>query len=226
MVSIAEQLHTADYVVADNILPEEDYRKIKNYIWSPQRDWHLQQDNPDPHDPENIDPTDTFGLGHLIYHQEFHQSPQNIPPEQQELVSLFMKELDKHFYVRDLIRVRGGLQPSVADFKGYHPPHVDFPFPHYVALFYMCEESSGKGCTAVYAEKDDPYLGQPHLKTWKHEDLTLVDEIQPRENRALIFKGNVLHSLAPPKDISIRIAININFVGYPREESIQDEQSV
>ena len=47
--------------------------------------------------------------------------------------------------------------------------------------------------------------------------MQVIDKIEAKENRVLFFKGNVFHSSSSPKTIFKRIAVNINFMGFPRK---------
>ena len=225
MVSTAKLLREADYIVLDNFLPEEAYNKAKVYLYSTEPKWTLLQNVSLNKEDEKIDAriADNFGFSCVMH---LDQEPLDKSEKKQEVLDSFAETLSKYFRIDHVLRVRAGLQTKTNNTNFFHDPHVDYSYPHYTALFYFCTEDTGYGVTTIYKERHDHYHDPEKMTGYLHEDLTIVDKIQPKENRVLIFKGNVLHSSSPPLDNSIRIAVNLNFIGYPREESIQDEQSV
>ena len=225
MVLTAKLLREADYIVLDNFLPEEDYNKAKTYLYSTEPKWTLLQNVSANKEDGEIDSrvADNFGFSSIL-----HTDGENVEKTErrQDVLDIFAQSLHKYFHIAHVLRVRAGLQTKTNNINFFHDPHVDLSYPHYTALFYFCTEDTGYGVTTIYKERHDHYHNPDKMVGWRHEDLTLADSIQPKENRVLIFKGNVLHSSSPPLDNSIRIAVNLNFIGYPREESIQDEQFV
>lgn len=225
MVSMIKDLREKDYAVVDDFLPEEVYHNGKLFLYSMRPRWSFLQDVSFMPDYNTINPDlhNKYGFSYVMYGEGM---PVDDVEGKKELLDGLAQALDKHFVIDKIMRVKAGLQGKTLDPHAVQRPHVDLSYPHYTALFYFCTEESGYGVTTIYKEKHDPYEAPNSSNHHKHEDLTLVDSIQPKENRMLIFKGLTLHSSSAPVDTSIRIAVNLNFIGYPREESIQDEQSI
>ena len=69
-------------------------------------------------------------------------------------------------------------------------PHVDSKHPHKVILFYL-QDSDGE--TYFYNDSNE-----------------VIDSVTPRENRAVLFDGNLLHSSSKPVNFARRIVLNVN----------------
>ena len=219
MVSMIKDLREKDYAVVDDFLPEEVYHKAKMFLYSMQPRWTFLQNVSYMPSLDTIDPNVQNNCGFSFVMYTSYEPTEEVEGKQ-EVLDGFAEALNNHFVIDKIVRVKAGLQTKTADPNFFHDPHVDLAYPHYTALFYFCTEESGHGVTTIYGERHDPYENPESSNGYLHKDLTLVDKIQPKENRMLIFKGNVLHSSSPPIDNSIRIAVNLNFMGYPREESI------
>ena len=129
----------------------------------------------------------------------------------------FINCINKYFDIKQIERIRAGLMfPQKKEV--IHGPHVDSEYPHHTALFYFCTEK-GAGHTYVFDEVFDPYLYNTVAEQYDHKKDTMqvLDKIEAKENRVLFFKGNVFHSSSSPKTIFKRIAVNINFIGFPRK---------
>lgn len=78
-----------------------------------------------------------------------------------------------------------------------HNPHVDFPFPHFTALFYL---TTCNGPTVLYDQKfpNDTFLKTQQL-------------VHSEENKVVIFDGLQYHASTTQTDKKQRIVMNINF---------------
>lgn len=78
-----------------------------------------------------------------------------------------------------------------------HNPHVDYPFPHMTALFYI---TTCNGPTLLYDQK---FPNDHFLKTQY--------TIYPEENKVIVFDGLQYHASTTQTDKKQRIVMNINF---------------
>ena len=69
-------------------------------------------------------------------------------------------------------------------------PHIDFSDPHTVLLYYV---NDSDGVTSFY-----------------DKNFNIVDTVQPKKGRMVVFDGLTYHSSTPPKINSHRCVINFN----------------
>ena len=95
-----------------------------------------------------------------------------------------------------ICRLRWGMTTTINKIHR-HTPHIDIttdgaPIPHKVILFYL-NDSDG-----------DTYFYDKENK--------IIDSVTPKENRAVLFDGSILHSSSKPIKFPRRIVLNINLV--------------
>ena len=91
----------------------------------------------------------------------------------------------------DVYRLRWGMTTSINKaYKDY--PHIDNDDNHKVILFYLNDTD---GDTYFY-----------------DKDHNIIDSVSPKENRAVLFDGSVLHSSSKPTKSVRRIVLNINLI--------------
>ena len=76
--------------------------------------------------------------------------------------------------------------------KYKHDIHVDIPLKHITCIFYI---NNSDGNTIIY----------------DYNKTIIIKEIEPVENRLLIFDGNLPHTGHSPSKNKFRILINMNF---------------
>jgi len=200
------------YSIVENALEPEDYNNIKNYLNNVE--WQFITDTAGEHSSEK-DNNETIyksSLAKILFAEDHYASNELV-----HICQPFMNCLNKFFDGIKLIRSRAGLfYPQEKEI--IHGAHVDYPYPHHTALFYFSTET-GAGHTYIYDEAFDPYSYKnlPHQHDLKKDTMQVIDKIEAKENRVLFFKGNVFHSSSSPKTIFKRIAVNINFMGFPRK---------
>jgi hypothetical protein len=77
----------------------------------------------------------------------------------------------------------------------HYAPHIDFPFPHTVLLYYL---NDADGCTVFFNKQRE-----------------VVEEIAPRKGRLLVFDGTVYHGGGIPHR-GPRCVVNYNVLVQPR----------
>ena len=95
-----------------------------------------------------------------------------------------------------ICRLRWGMTTTINKIHR-HTPHIDIttdgaPIPHKVILFYL-NDSDG-----------DTYFYDKEHK--------IIDSVTPKENRAVLFDGSILHSSSKPIEFARRIVLNINLI--------------
>jgi hypothetical protein len=111
----------------------------------------------------------------------------------------FIEEKTKQT-VKELIRVRVGMNTFVSNKETIHIPHVDYHEPHKVLLYYV---NDSDGDTIMYNEV---FSGEKNKKNF-----SIKEKISPKQGRAVLFDGLRYHSSSAPVNNTRRIAVNINF---------------
>jgi hypothetical protein len=101
---------------------------------------------------------------------------------------------------KELIRSKANLQlrSDLLDPTLHSTPHIDFEDDHTVLLYYVNDTD---GNTVLF----DRTVGQP--KT----EYKIIEEIEPRKGRFLVFNGKYYHAARYPISNELRINVNINF---------------
>ena len=129
------------------------------------------------------------GLNYSFHHTVLDADGKNSTfYDPSNMMALIMKDLFKLDHHK-IIRLRWGMTTSI-DKVHKNDPHVDSKNPHKVILFYL-QDSDGD----TYFYNDS------------HE---VIDSISPKENRAVLFDGGLLHSSSKPIKFARRIVLNVN----------------
>ena len=176
----------------DNILQQEQLQSFKEVVESKWFPWNFLDNSAYPDDKELIKRS---ALNYSFYHMCWDNS---------ELMSNYFNKfaliklasvmknkfkLDEDDY--DLFRMRLGMTTSI-DKVHQNTPHVDWDTPHKVILFYF---NNADGDTYFY-DKDEK----------------IIETVSPKENRAVLFDGSILHASSKPVEFSRRIVLNINLL--------------
>jgi len=160
------------YKIYDNFLSKEDFKSLQflEGTWFP---WYMQERIAGQGD-ETRDHEDTY-FTHLFYDQSQWNS------EFQECVNPLLKKLNP----KTLIRIKGNLYMKTSK-RFDHNPHIDYPFKHKGAIFYI---NSNDGKTV----------------------LENGEEIDSVANRLLLFDASKPHNSTSCTNAKCRINININY---------------
>jgi hypothetical protein len=175
--------------VIDDFLTPSYFEELQNLILSWNFDWYCQPNlSPSRPGPARVN------FSHNFYMEEV-RSP-HCP-----LILPFMYQVKDICGAKQLLRCRADLTMIHPD-KIKHPPHVDFPEPHYSSVFYV-NESDGE--TIMYNERwNGDY---PDIDT-----LTVRQVIEPKPNRVIIFDGDIIHTGHSPAIHQTRVILNSNYV--------------
>ena len=102
-----------------------------------------------------------------------------------KIKSFFSKWTDGY----NMLRVRVGKIQKVNSHL-IHSKHVDFGFDHKTLLY---------------------YIGDSDGDTYFYNNDNIIKQVSPKNNRAVLFDGNIYHSSSTPINNDFRVAININF---------------
>lgn len=166
------------YVVYDNFLNSEEYGAIKQYLGPGGGfPWNLGA-RINAHDESN----DDMYFATMIYHSYNNGWQENINTHPFQLIT-------SKLHVESLFRIKSNLYfPSKTGKVEHHAKHIDAPFKHQGALFYLTT------CDAPTTMADGT-------------------EIEAIENRLLLFDATAKHSSSSPTNAPFRVTINFNYFG-------------
>lgn len=115
-----------------------------------------------------------------------------------------MIALAKSYIKQDVVleRIRMG-KFDKSDSGGIHRPHTDYFTDHYTLLYYV---NNSDGNTFLFKQKAEP--ANPVYPS----KFAVMDSVEPRMGRAILFDGLTYHSSSSPSINENRVAININLM--------------
>ena len=166
--------------VVDNVLPTFLFDRMRQSILSEEIFRFM---------PNMDDSPDEYGFSCMISEKEHVYRPVFF----QDCLNVLQFSCEKSNIVPgSILQSRFFLQPSFP-----HEPttatHVDLDVEHIVCLFYLSNADNQTSCTKIY-----------------DNEKRLLETVEPRENRAVMFDGMLPHSAGYPKK-GVRLVCNINF---------------
>lgn len=160
------------YEILDNFLPDEEFKKLKSCILNNKFPWNLSTQVTD--DKEDLPVNASYYFTHEFW-SGFHIEPES------QIFAPILNQIE----CKSIIRIKGNLYPSTETIV-HHKNHVDYPFPHRGAIFYL---NTNNGLTIL-------------------EDNIEVESV---ENRLLLFDPSKPHRSTTCSDDKCRVNINFNF---------------
>ena len=176
--------------VVDNALGGSLFDLIKNAVESNNFPWFFIENSAyPPGDKELIAPSPLYySFSHLaLKHGEIQSNYHDMIISVASVLKDLFRESDLQNY--DIIRLRWGMTTSINK-VWKNEPHIDMKEKHKVILFYL---NDSDGDTYFY-----------------DKDHNIIDSVTPKENRAVLFDGSILHSSSKPVEFAKRIVLNIN----------------
>jgi len=188
------------FKVFNDIISKDDQKKFVEELYNVEFPWYLQKTTTSVTETntairDNLC-CDTIGLVHVIFDEEKGINSPIYEPVFNTLNSFLNNnniELDK------LLRIKTNLVfKRVENSEKYHTPHVDNEQNHYTLLYYV---NDSDGPTYLF---DNKYDGTK-------QKLNLVERVQPKQGRAILFDGHYYHASSNPIKTDYRLVINYNF---------------
>ena len=183
--------------IIDNTLNDSLLTSIQKQIESPSMPWYFIENSVDPDDKELVKQAP---LNYEFYHLALeYKNKAALSPlhDMTNSLGLILKDLFELKKTYNIVRLRWGMTTTLNKIHR-HTPHTDMQnssdayIPHKVILFYL-RDSDG-----------DTYFYDKEHK--------IIDSVTPKENRAVLFDGSILHSSSKPIEFVRRIVLNINLV--------------
>lgn len=188
-----------------DVVPLSLFNKIKNIIESETFPWYYV--------PTTAYTGDLSSSVETLHNGSFHHTIHDNNALYECLEDYLLCAMDaSEIKLNTLHRIRIGMIPVSAR-NTINPPHVDYPFPHSVALLYL---NNADGNTFLYNEKYDTE-SKKDILTYYQEDLnsnvTVMTSVTPQENKLVLFDGLHYHSSSAPVTTKRRITVNYVFEG-------------
>ena len=189
--------------IVDNALSEQVFGDFQNRVFNNPVQWYYTRTS------ISDDQCDT----NTIYDNSFYHIAINDGQINSDLGVycniVLLSILDKMgIYVDRIDRARFGLlEPKIIG-KYINKAHIDQPQNHMVGLLYL-NDSDGE--TIVYNEKYDLQSNVGMADYILNKELTVMEKIECKSNRFVLFDGLHYHSSTCPTNVDRRIALNFNF---------------
>jgi hypothetical protein len=188
------------FEIIDNFLTDDCLKTLQDYFLTPQCEWHY---NPKLTGDESYNNLGSFGFTiRLHWNQSFVDTLAGNLSTQ--LVFTTLRQVNKFTdKTYEIVRVRGDMtmfNPSIHQ----HELHTDFSYEHMTAIFYV---NTSDGNTLLY----------------DREGKKLLVEVEPVENRVLIFDGLLQHTGHSPSKHKSRVLINMNFMTKELVEELNNK---
>ena len=110
--------------------------------------------------------------------------------------------------ISKLVRIRGGMTTRTP-YPIVHAPHVDWDDFHMTALYYV---NDADGETIFYKETREETETLSSFEWAKDRQFTVLQKVQPKADRIVLFDGRIFHSSTSPTTVDYRLTINYNWL--------------
>ena len=142
-----------------------------------------------------------------IYTEMLSEKQFIIDLKQEKTIFLEKLESKLDFKIDKIIRskINWIFREHIDNKNGYYPPHTDNETNHWVLLYYVCNSD---GNTLMFEETQNEIpFGQV-----KDQTLNIMDSIEHKMGRGVLFHGSRYHCGLPPIENDFRITFNHNFI--------------
>lgn len=189
--------------IFDNILDENEKDKIEEFFRDPLFPWYLANNDGNYTTDKSVfelnkdeNTVETTLLGHDFYRDNMRVSENYLVSD--IILDRFLQYTSHEFNAK--IRSKANLQlASSINGNVYTTPHFDLDFDHYVLIYYPINST---GNTVIFKEK----------RGETKSEYNILEEIEPKKGRYLLFNGNYYHAVRHVTDNNLRLTVNIGFV--------------
>lgn len=177
------------FKVIDNVLSKSYLYELQNYFLSQECEWYFND--------QLTGDMSYHKLGSYGFTMRLHWNQMFVDSHVGTLCrALILTAQDK---VQEFTNLSYQIIRARADMTLYNPEkyrheiHTDYPYEHFTGIFYL---NSSDGNTLLY----------------DRDGLELITEVEPIENRLVIFDGLMRHTGHSPAKNKSRVLINMNFM--------------
>jgi hypothetical protein len=181
-------------MIVENFIPKPYQEDILNLLTSEDFPWFYHESISGSNSVLYNDHNLQYGFSHVF----FNEGKENSPFYKFLIPLTYFIEEKMNKEVKEIIRVRAGMNTRVSENINVHNPHIDYQTDHNVLLYYV---NNSDGDTIIYNEKKEKDV----------KKFSIMNTISPKMGRATIFNGLHYHSSSSPIKNSKRIVLNINF---------------
>lgn len=182
-----------DVYIIDDIVPKLHQEYLEKLYISPATDWRFQKDITYHKDNPEFDNIDKFnyGFSNLIFDISGIDTPlyHSVAPIMYAALNAINLRPIRVLKARSFLQL-----PVTGQSNEINNPHRDADISHIVILYYLTDAD---GDTIIYNE------------TTKSEHYTVMETVQAKRGRVVIFDGSHYHSSSKPTN-AVRATININ----------------
>ena len=183
------------YNIYDNFLTKSYHKEIKDILTSADFPWFYIPNISDGTDTREL--KNEYGFYHLLINDK-GQGNSNY-------TSFFRPMLHQIMDITNtnkILKARCDMTTNKGIEK-VHDTHVDFvDQTSYKSVIFYVNETDG----------DTTLFNERYTSDFKDRTQTIMKKVQPKENRLLVFEGDLLHTGSSPINYSNRILINCNFI--------------
>jgi hypothetical protein len=192
-------LYKNKYQIFDGILTKHEENCFENLILNfiP---WYFNSSTSSPNGPYSLyekndkNVIENFQFTHLYVGYDHQHKVSEKNSEYSNLTLNLLKLFCKKTNLNNvsIVRIKSNLQTQEKNSfeENYTTPHHDFTFDHYVLLYYV---NDSDGATVIFDNNNN-----------------ILEKINPKKGRFLLFDGKLLHSSSSPINCKYRIVINFN----------------
>ena len=206
-------ISTNMFKVIDDFLPKQQYDGLKEFIDSPNQSWFPYEKI--DHELVNVSKVDKrkhYGFSCNVVKYEAPYVYERLPCT--GLVYAFHQKIKDDFGYTKCVRCRLDMTTYRGEDEVIFGPHIDLDGDDTTTVFHLTDCDAP---TIVYNEKS---TGVPkyvesikgNIKFVPEMDLTILEKVEAKENRLIMFDGDQIHTGTCATDVSHRIVINSNFV--------------
>lgn len=185
------------YKIYDNFLTKTYHKEIKSLLSSYEFPWFYASNISNDADTRKL--KNEFGFFHI-----FIKDNGEINSNYTAFIKPMLYQIMDSTNTNKILRARGDMTTN----KGVemiHETHIDFyneNLKKNKSIVFYVNESDGD--TILYNER--------YTDDFRDKKQTILKRIKPKENRLLVFEGDLLHTGCSPVNHANRILINGNFI--------------
>lgn len=185
--------------ILDDFLLDKEKDAVENFFTSSRCNWSFRSMTSGPDSTFFSSKTELESI-QFVNHCYSYNGLQNgvIDPESFNFVYSVVKACQEelNFQIKNINRIKTNCTIKNIDFKDrHHPAHVDILNEDHYTIIYYINDSDGP--TRFFSNEG-----------------RILDEVDPKKGRAVLFKSNQLHAGTCPVKNDIRLVSNIVFQSY------------
>jgi Putative 2OG-Fe(II) oxygenase len=193
-----------DIIVIPNVIPKDYQNYILSQVTSLKFPWFFNPTMVSDREQLTGEMGNITGFNHFLFEEDKAVSNffETIYP-----ITLSITDKAPEVKFQKVERARFNLTfQNKTDPQDWHLPHIDSPFPHLVAIYYV---NDSDGDTVIFNETNDSFKAGDFVKM-KSKDFTVKKRITPEKGKMVIFPGQYYHASSSARDSKTRIVLNMN----------------